>query len=198
MRGVRIQIEKPKVIKELWRKEEAPSVYKKLLFLNAVANYDTSFEQATEMFQVPQPTAYEWIRKWNRDGYEGLLFKKDVAKGRPPKLGGEEIGRLEELLKEREFWQTSEVVGLIAQEFGVRFSEDQVRRILRGKLRMNFSKPFPKDYRRPDNAEEARGRQLELGYKYLTEVKGYGFEEIALGFVDESARQSENSMPSDH
>jgi hypothetical protein len=109
MRGVRIQIEKPKVIKELWRKEEAPSVYKKLLFLNAVANYDTSFEQATEMFQVPQPTAYEWIRKWNRDGYKGLLFKKDVAKGRPPKLGGEEIGGLEELLKEREFWRTSEV-----------------------------------------------------------------------------------------
>ncbi len=96
---------------------------------------------------------------------------------------------LEELLKEKDYWQTSEVVDLIAERFGVRLSQHQVRRILRDKLRMNFSKPYPKDYRRPDNAEELLGSQLELSYKYLMEVKGDWFEEIALGFADESAPQ---------
>ena len=68
-------------------------------------------------------------------------------------------------------------------------SDYQVRRILRDKLKMNFAKPYPRDYKRPENAEELLGRQIELTYQYLTEAKDYKLEEIAIGFVDESSPQ---------
>jgi transposase len=54
---------------------------------------------------------------------------------------------------------------------------------------MNFSKPYVKDYRRPDNAEEILEGELRLTYKYLTEAKGYSLDDIAIGFVDESSPQ---------
>jgi transposase len=189
MKGEKIQIEEPRLIKELLRREENLSVWKKLVFLNAMANYKIPFEEAAEILLLPHPTVYEWIREWNRYGYEGLVSRENLRTGRRPKLGEEDIKRLEGLLRQRNLWLTSEVVELILKEFGVRLSEDQVRRILRDKLNMNFSKPYPKDYRRPDNAEEALVRQLELSYKYLTEAKGYSFDDIAIGFVDETAPQ---------
>ncbi len=189
MKGDKIQINDPELVEELLKREVDFSVWKKIGVLNALANCKTSFEQAARLFDMPHSTAYEWIRKWNKDGYDGLLFKHNSERGRPSKLSDENVRCMEELLKEKDYWQTSEVVELIAERFGVRLSHHQVRRILRGKLRMNFSKPYPKDYIRPDNAEELLGKQLELSSKYLMEAKGYWFEEIALGFADESAPQ---------
>ena len=42
---------------------------------------------------------------------------------------------------------------LIKEKFGVEYSENQVRRILKS-FGMKHAKPYPRDYRRPDNAEE--------------------------------------------
>lgn len=189
MKGEKIRIREPELIGQLLGREEDWGVWRKLAFLNAIANLGIPFEQATRIFLVPHPTAYEWIRKWNSKGYEGVVSREGLRTGRPPRLSTEDVKKLGELLRGKEFWQTSEVVELIMEEFGVRLSEHQVRRILRDKLKMNFSKPYPKDYRRPEKAEEILGRQLELTYKYLVEVKGYRFEEIAIGFADESAPQ---------
>jgi putative transposase len=189
MKGEKIHIKEPGVIKELLRREENLSVWKKLAFLNALANHGIPFEKAAELFLVPHPTAYEWIREWNRYGYDGLESKEDLRTGRPSRLSSEDLKRLEGLLRGREFWLTSEVVELILKEFEVRLSDDQVRRILKGKLGMNFSKPYTKDYRRPDNAEEILEGELKLTYKYLTETKGYSLNDIAIGFVDETSPQ---------
>jgi transposase len=189
MRGEKIHIEESELIKELLGREENLSVWKRLVFLNTLANHEIPFGKAAEMFLLPHPTAYEWIRKWNRYRYEGLASREDLRTGRPSRLSSEDIERLESLLKERDLWLTSEVVELILKEFGVRLSEDRVRRILRDKLKMNFSKPYPKDYRRLANAEEILKEQLELTYKYLTEAKGYSVNDIAIGFVDETVPQ---------
>jgi len=189
MKGERIAVKDPQLVKELLEKEEDWGIWRKLAFLNAIANLKLPFEQATQIFLLPHPTAYEWIRKWNSAGYEGVASKEGSKRGRPSKLTPEELKKLEELLKRKEFWQTQEVVRLILEEFRVKLSEHQVRRILKHKLRLNFAKPYPKDYRRPDNAEESLKEQLELTYKYLIEAKGYRFEEIAIGFADESSPQ---------
>jgi len=57
------------------------------------------------------------------------------------------------LLKERDDWNTNEVRNLINEKFDVKYSLKQVRIILR-KFGMKYGKPYPHDYRRPDNAEK--------------------------------------------
>jgi hypothetical protein len=103
-------------------------------------------------------------------------------------LGKEDIERLKGYRKERPFWTTKEVRHQILERFNIELSENQVRRILREKLKMNFSKPYPKDYRRPKEAEEILAGNLETVMRLLKE-RGIKEEEIAIGFLDETSPQ---------
>lgn len=189
MRGKKIEIKEREQITELLKQEKDWEVWRRLAFLNAIANLGIEFEEATRIFLVPHPTAYEWIRKWNKERYDGIMSRKELRTGRPPRLNDENLEELKEALKEKEFWQTKEVVEIIRKRFGVELSEDQVRRILRDRLGMKLCKPYPKDYRRPKDAEEVLANQLELTYRYLTEVKDCKPDEIAIGFTDETSPQ---------
>jgi len=84
-------------------------------------------------------------------GYEGL--KPNHGGGRPPKLTEEQKEELKEILKEKDSWTTKEVQELIKAEFGVIYSSSQLRRILKS-FGMRYARPYQKDYRRPDNAED--------------------------------------------
>ncbi|CAD7775918.1 hypothetical protein FHEFKHOI_01850 [Candidatus Methanoperedenaceae archaeon GB50] len=59
------------------------------------------------------------------------------------------------MLKEKDSWTTKEVQELIEAEleFGVIYSSWQVRRILKS-FGMRYARPYQKDYRKPDNAED--------------------------------------------
>jgi transposase len=103
MKGEKIHIKEPGLIKEMLKREENLSVGKKLAFLNTLANHGIPFEKTAELFLVPHPTAYEWIREWGRYGYDGLASRGDLRTGRPSRLSSEDLKRLEGLLREREF-----------------------------------------------------------------------------------------------
>jgi hypothetical protein len=85
---------------------------------------------------------------------------------------------------ERDFWTTKEVRLLIREEFEVKLSQDQVRRILRERLKMHFGKPYPRDYRRPPDAEERLEKEIKKA------LDGLGGEETGIGFVDETSPQT--------
>ena len=57
------------------------------------------------------------------------------------------------MLKEKDSWTTKEVQKLIEEEFGVGYSSWQIKRILKS-FGMRYAKPYQKDYRKPDNAED--------------------------------------------
>jgi putative transposase len=82
----------------------------------------------------------------------GELVPK-YAGGHPSKLTDEQKAALLEKLREKERWTTAEVQHLIQSQFGVSYSLDQVRRILKS-FGMFFGKPYPRDYRRPRDAEQ--------------------------------------------
>jgi putative transposase len=88
-------------------------------------------------------------KDWNEKGYDGLIPSSRRG-GKPPRLKEKDIEILQELLQQRDFWTTKEVRLLILKEFDVNLSYDQVRRILRERLKMHFGKPYPRDYRRPE------------------------------------------------
>ncbi|CAD7769802.1 hypothetical protein AIOGIFDO_00687 [Candidatus Methanoperedenaceae archaeon GB37] len=82
-----------------------------------------------------------------------------------------------EMLKEEE-WTTKEVQEVIEAEleFGVVYSSWQVRRILKS-FGMRYAKPYQKDYRKPDNAEDTLKKSLDEA----------GISDDVIGFVDKMA-----------
>jgi len=185
MKGIDIA-EREKILVYL-REEKDSKVKIRLIALNLISSYDMSVKEVSEVIGIPTRTIYEWIWAWNRDRYEGIKGKAP-SPGRPPRLDTEKMEKLREYLKEKPYWTTKEVRLLIKEKFGVDLSEDQVRRILRDKLKMNFSKPYPEDYRKPEHAEEILAGNLETVIRLVKE-KGIKEEDIAIGFLDESSPQ---------
>lgn len=188
MKGKHLTIKNTEEIGVRLRSEKEESIKIKLIFLNLVASFKVDLEKVCEIFAIAIPTGYSWIRQWNQAGYEGIK-SKGKRTGRRPRLSDEECRALGEMLKEKESWTTKEVRGLIKERFGVEFSEDQVVRILRQRLKMHFSKPYPMDYRRPEDAEALLENQLQLTLSLLRE-DGLKEEDIAIGFIDESSPQN--------
>jgi transposase len=188
MKGDIVEIANPDEILKRIKDEKDPQMRIRLSFLNIMANHGKSYDESTEMLGLSVSTGYVWIRKWNQNGYEGLKDKINKT-GRPSKLSKEDLARLKDELSRREYWTTKEVVSLIKGLFGVDLSEDQVIKILRDKLEMNFSKPYPSDYRRPANAEDLLDNQLNLVLSILRS-KGIKEDEISIGFIDEARPQN--------
>jgi len=110
-----------------------------------------SVEEAAQLVCISHNSAYIWQRRWNDFGYEGLIPK--YAGGKPSKLSDGQKDQLEMKLKKQDNWTTNEVRNLIFDEFKVEYSLKQVRLILKN-YGMKNAKPYPHDFRKPENAEE--------------------------------------------
>ena len=137
-------------LREALDEEKEPKVKWKLSFVSLVAG-GMKVEEATAHFGIGIATGHNWIRCWNSEGVEGLVRKK--IPGRPPKLDEEELGELKRVLKAKPYWSVKEVMRLVKELFEVNYSDEQTRRILVGKLGMNYAKPFVRDYRRRKDAK---------------------------------------------
>ena len=80
------------------------------------------------------------------------------------------------VLEERDDWRTKEV---IKNRFGVEYSLRHVSRILKS-FGMKYAKPYQRDYRRPENAEEE--------FKKLENILNTA-DDFIIGFLDESSPQ---------
>jgi putative transposase len=107
--------------------------------------------EASKDVGVAKRVGYQWLKRWNESGYEGLVPR--FAGGKPSKLTGDQKKELKASLEAKDLWYLNDIVGLIKARFGVEYSERQVRRILKG-FKMKHAKPYQVDYRKPDDAEE--------------------------------------------
>jgi putative transposase len=137
--------------------ETNAKILKRLYFIKY--RYEgASVEGACSLVSIAKPVGYIWQKRWNDDGYDGLIPR--YAGGRPPKLNSQQREKLVQLLKQKDVWTTDEVKSLITDEFGVEYTLKQIRIIVR-KFGMKYAKPFTHDYRRPDNAEEILKKHSE-------------------------------------
>ena len=150
----KIPIQKLMSIEELNRRiktiEKDTKILKRLYFVKFRYNGD-SVEKASEKVGVTKRVGYIWQDRWNNNGYDGIIPR--YAGGRPSKLTQQQKNELRRLLAQKENWTTKEVKDLISKEFNVDYTLKQIYIILRD-LGMNFGKPYPRDYRRPPNAED--------------------------------------------
>ncbi len=91
-----------------------------------------SVEEACNKVGISKRMGYIWQKRWNRDGYAGLVPR--YGGGRPPKLNKEQLEDLRLLLREKKEWKTGEATELIRDRFGVNYSKKQVRIILKSLL----------------------------------------------------------------
>lgn len=119
-----------------------------------------SVEESAKIIGISKPVAYIWQERWNQEGYNGL--KPKFAGGKPPKLSDIQKEQLKEILKKRDDWSTEAVRKLVFKEFNVEYTQKQIRVILKN-FGMKFAKPYPHDYRRPDDAEEILKKHSRTG-----------------------------------
>jgi len=87
-------------LERLIRQEKNKRVLERLIFIRTL--YDgEEVETAARRLGRCKVTGYTWLRRWNRDGVEGLIPDFTRA-GRHPKLSREDKKELEALLRERE------------------------------------------------------------------------------------------------
>ncbi|HJH32559.1 MAG TPA: transposase [Methanosarcinaceae archaeon] len=108
-------------------KEKELRVLKRLYFIRFLYQ-GCVIEEASEKLGITMPTAYEWLKRWNKSGYDGLV--PTFNGGPKPKLSEEEIEILKNLLKHKDDWKLKEVRKLIKEQFGVEHSEMHVWRIM--------------------------------------------------------------------
>jgi putative transposase len=108
-------------------------------------------EEACNKVGVVKAVGYEWLRRWNEGGYDGLVPR--FGGGRPAKLSKENLEELCVLLREKDDWTLEEIKDLILEDFGVDYHVSQVSRILHG-LGMKCGKPYQNDYRQPIDARD--------------------------------------------
>lgn len=130
--------------------EKDVRVLKRLYFIRYRYEGD-SVEEAAGKVCVTKMVGYEWQELWNKEGVEGLIPR--FAGGRPSKLSEEQKKTLKTDFKERDDWTTAEIREFIREEFDVEYTPKQIRVILKG-FKKKYGKPYPQDYRCPEDAEE--------------------------------------------
>ena len=138
------------LLKRIKSLEKDTRVLQRLYFVKH--RYDgASVAESARLVGISKPVAYQWQERWNKDGYDGLIPR--FAGGCPSKLSDEQKAELEEILHQRDDWSTNDVKELIFNEFDVTYTSKQILEILK-KFGMHHAKPYSRDYRRPEDAED--------------------------------------------
>src|SRR5664280_2574491 len=105
--------------KRIRKKEMDVKVLNRLHFMNYLYS-GCSVPEASEKLGITKVTGYNWLERWNEDGYDGLIPR--FAGGRPSKLTDEEKIQLKEILTKRDDWTIKEIGELIYDKFKVEYS----------------------------------------------------------------------------
>jgi len=159
-------------------------------------------EMAAKKLGRCRATGYLWLKRWNNHGLGGL--KPTFGGGRPSKLSSAELAELKQELQKRSYWTPKEAKQLIQDKFAKDYSADSVSRILRS-FGMRYGKPYPRDYRRPDDAEAKLKNSLDASMEKLYDMEAQEAQipqqaiepqaqddqkHIIAGFMDECSPQS--------
>ncbi len=158
-------------LEELMRKQKNKRNYERLLAIRMLmlgANPDDIAEEINRS----RATIYNWAALWNKNGWESLKYKP--SSGKKPKLTLEDLAELKDILEtktpkeidflntDQRYWDIEIALEFINGYFGTDYTYYGVWRILREKLKFQYTKPYPMNYKRPNNAEEILKKRLEM------------------------------------
>lgn len=171
-------------LEDFIRSERDRRILERLIFIRSLYDSD-GVEKAAGKLGRSKVAGYEWLKRWNGGSPEKL--KPAFGGGRPPKLSGDKQAELRQKLEQRCDWTKKEVSRLIQEELGVTYSLRSMHRILRS-LRMRYAKPYPRDYRRPVDAEVKLKSSLGNALGKLDDLEAE--DNFVVGFLDECSPQT--------
>jgi len=113
----------------------------------------STIKDASKSVGVNRQTGAEWLKRYNEEGYDGLIPK--FAGGKPGKLSENQKNELKNILMDKNSNYTiTEVVKLIKELYDVEFSYKRVWTLVRVEFGLNYSKPFSISHKKPKNRRE--------------------------------------------
>lgn len=113
----------------------------------------STIKDASKAVGVNRQTGAEWLKRYNEEGYDGLIPK--FAGGKPGKLSENQKNELKNILiDENTNYTITEVVKLIKELYDIEFSYKRVWTLVRVEFGLNYSKPFSIAHKKPKNRRE--------------------------------------------
>jgi len=138
------------ILNEIKKRKIDYELTERLIFISDLFK-GISVPKASKNIGISHSTGYEWLKRWNNNGLEGLIPR--YAGGRPSELSKEDLEKLDKILLKTPNLTNDIVFDIIKYEFGVEYSDRNVSRILR-KLNYTYTKPYMIYKKMLDDAEE--------------------------------------------
>ena len=131
--------------------------YDRLLFIRMRYSGRTA-EEAAAAVGFSRATGYNTQKLWNEKGPDHLLPVPNP--GRPPRMTDDQKACLNDILSVSPM-ETNDVRLYIQEKFNIAYSVKQVHVIL-SKMKLHHAKPYPKDHRRPDDADDVLKKRSKM------------------------------------
>ena len=129
-----------------------------------------SIPQLMEIFGVSRKTIYNWLSRWEEEGFSGLYNQK--GRGRKPLLNKEQKATVKQWVKE-EPKNLKKVVNKVPQEWSIKLHKETIKRIIK-KFEMKGKRMKRGLTKEPDQWE------MEVKLPRLTEL----VEQDKIGKID--------------
>lgn len=126
------------------------------------------YETIYEIFGVAKGTTHKYKKKYQQGGIELLL--KSYYKVYEGKMSKSDKARLDQLLEQHIYPTSQSVVDLIYREFGIKYSESNVTRIL-GQLGYSYKKPKQRPSKADTEAQKECIEKMEQQMSQSTDNK---------------------------
>ena len=115
------------VLEEAWRAEKNLKVRERILMVLKLQDGLSSYDVGKQ-HNCPHSKVLYWKYRFEEEGLTGL---RDRPKsGRPPKVSRTEMERIRRMVEEKEYTTATEVLKLVHEQTGVRYSLMHITRLL--------------------------------------------------------------------
>ncbi len=169
--------------------------YEHLLAIKLAYDGKTQKEIASILSRSLQ-TVYNWLNDWNENGLYGIM--PNFGGGKPPHLNQKEFDELYKIIIKQKpcelmesddvFWDIELVRKYVLIKYNVDYTYSAMWKIVREKFELNYIKPFSKDYRQPDNADEILKKRIEEVSEIVNQDK------TVVGLIDETSTQNKPNV----
>ena len=129
------------VFDNAYKHESNANVRERILLVRRIMSDDQDIRMvSTEELHRSIAWAYRWLRRFDKEGLEGL--KNKPRSGRPPDIPQEKLSKVRtELSENPSGWKAKEIMNIIYKKTGVKYHEVHIYRLLH---KWGFSPKVPR------------------------------------------------------
>ena len=124
-----------------YKRESNASIRERILLIRRIMSDGQDIGMvSTEELHRSIAWAYKWLRRFDKEGLEGL--KNKPRSGRPPDVPQEKLSKIRKDLSENPSgWKAKEIMNIIYERTGIRYHEVHIYRLLH---KWGFSPKVPR------------------------------------------------------